>query len=44
MHAEKCPVCEGAGDCGCEEHEVCHGCDGDGWVEVHDSCCCCNGE
>ena len=38
MHAELCPVCEGAGVVILEEGANpidCYGCDGDGWVEVH---------
>jgi DnaJ-class molecular chaperone len=40
-HAEKCPVCNGkgeifrAGDVGdTRSNNVCHGCNGKGWVEV----------
>jgi len=33
MHAEKCPVCGGSGKI---EDNKCHGCNGLGWVEVHD--------
>lgn len=47
MHAEKCPICEGRGHLGFVEDAyqkpnstadaVCHGCGGEGWVEVNDS-------
>ena len=33
MHAERCPVCCGSGK---YNDEVCHGCNGKGWVEVND--------
>lgn len=45
MHAEICPVCKGTGryydhpEIG-KDYVVCHGCAGDGWVEVCDGCCC----
>ena len=32
MHSELCPVCHGTGK---YNGAQCHGCDGDGWVEVH---------
>lgn len=32
MHAELCPVCNGTGRY--QGIAQCHGCDGDGWVEV----------
>ena len=32
-HAEKCPVCNGIGK---YEKEQCHGCNGTGWITVHD--------
>lgn len=30
-HAEKCPVCNGAGK---YNEKICHGCNGKGWIEV----------
>lgn len=35
-HAEKCPVCNGAGKIGfgTSEEKPCHGCYGNGWVTV----------
>ena len=38
-HAEKCPVCDGSGECEHLQRRVarCRGCDGKGWVEVGDS-------
>jgi len=42
-HAEKCPVCLGAGKLPCAQHSTdasekpCHGCQGQGWVTVEDS-------
>ena len=34
MQAVRCPVCNGSGK---YEDKPCHGCNGKGWVEVHDS-------
>lgn len=38
-HAEICPVCGGTGEYTREGDNVsskCHGCDGDGWIQVCD--------
>lgn len=32
-HAELCPVCKGLGKI---NEKPCHGCDGKGWITVHD--------
>ena len=37
MHAEICPICKGKGILIYGNVVPCHGCDGDGWVEVHDN-------
>lgn len=42
-HAERCPLCSGEGKIikyneGMQTtSKTCHGCNGKGWVEVHDS-------
>jgi len=36
MHSEICPVCSGTGK---YNGAQCHGCDGDGWVEVSNGDC-----
>lgn len=42
MHAEICPICKGTGkittgrDSTTPIEKTCHGCNGKGWIEIHD--------
>lgn len=45
MHSEICPICNGRGwickeypaSPPCKDKKKCYGCDGKGWISVHDS-------
>jgi hypothetical protein len=36
MKAVICPVCNGTGKYFTDKWDACHGCNGKGWVEVHE--------